>query len=933
MRKISTILTLLLLCLCGNLSAQTRLTNIADGEYLIYCPASNSGYAYYDGTNQYLRRNTGTAVENCKFTLTQGTGDYAGWYTIQTHDGKYVVAGTSLQHSETAGVNVKVVDAEEATNDNKWWEIAKDASNANYVDIFPKQDNITSSSPAWNYASNHQDSYNVAVGLYGANDGNSQWRLVTAKRVISMNFRDSDDGNATGLLTDGIFRVTTDAWNNGVNATGSSSEWKTWNGQAAETLGSNWSVTWSSKNTWRYTTSINENILKGYLDDGAQSNGNYATVELSNLPFTTGYDLYIYRATDTENANFQPVSVTMNGHTYTYSTSTDLKGIGFFGNSAWGQSRNTTSVMGTNVICIKGLNASEITISGGQKSGNARGCVAAVQIVETGVSNVINVVGDTYDVSGVTSPIYLIKDGDLALENASPELIAKYIDVTGVTGNVTLAGYVDINYTLTDPNGVTYSGVYNTFWDNDATACPPMNGVTFNNKVFTNTGTGYTLTADISFPFPVCTNSVEKSTGIQSDLGSSMWFAKTDDTGDYVCATNAQNTTFGYRTQDNFKWYIYPSFADGQFSFKIKHNSGKYIPSFTGSQGPNTKNYLVDEASAGTFYYMPCTLNKFGFSINAVGAIFLTVNTSGTDQPIWSWAKSGNASHEGSNLTFPKAEITLDDLKTQLATYQSIEKFDILPGTIVQGPDEFENPTEINAAIDAANNVDADNAEAILSYLEGTECTKLKNYQNRLTSIGKPLANVQFLMKGQYGTLILPCPSSIPTGLRVYSCSTLEEDGSTLVLTSATTRIEAKTPYIIESTEAGYTIVGWSYLTATDGSTKNDGLLTGVFDAAGASVPTGGYVLARNKNTGKQGFFRTNGTVTCPQYKCYLTLPAENATAAKELYFDNNGTTTGIEAIFGGENNEVVIYDLSGKRLSRLQKGVNIVNGHKVIVK
>ena len=71
----------------------------------------------------------------------------------------------------------------------------------------------------------------------------------------------------------------------------------------------------------------------------------------------------------------------------------------------------------------------------------------------------------------------------------------------------------------------------------------------------------------------------------------------------------------------------------------------------------------------------------------------------------------------------------------------------------------------------------------------------------------------------------------------------------------------------------------------------------------------------------------------CPQYKCYLTLPATSSTAAKELYFDNNGTTTGIEAIFGGENNEVVIYDLSGKRLSRLQKGVNIVNGHKVIVK
>ena len=929
MRKISSILTLLLLCLCGNLSAQTRLTNIADGEYLIYCPASNSGYAYYDGTNQYLRRNTGTAEGNCKFTLTQGTGDYAGWYTIKTNDDKYVVAGTNLSHSTSAGVNVTVVESTEATDANKWWAFTVDGSNASYVDIFPKQETLTTTTPAWNFASDHNGA-NQAVGLYSANDGNSNWILVTAKRVISMNF--GNQGNA--LFSDGINKVLAAAWNN-VTATGNTrDDLVTWNGTATETLSSNWSVTWSSKNLWNYNTSVTENILKGYLDDGAQTNRNYATVTFTNLPFNTGYDLYIYRATDTGNAKFRPVSVTMNGHTYTYTTNTDENGVGYFGNSNWGQSQNATSVMGTNVICIKGLTASEITISGGDNSGGARGCIAAVQIVETGVSNVINVEGGTFDASTVTSPVYLIKEGDLAIENATQEFLSKYIDVTGVNGNVTLPDDVEIKYTLTDPNGATYNGVYNTIWDGNATECPPMNGVTFKNKVFAITSSGYTLNADISFPFPVCSNSAVKSTGIKSDLGSSMWFAKTDDTGNYVCATNEQNTTFGYRTQNDFKWYIYPSFADGQFSFKIKHHNGQYIPSFTGSQGVDTKNYLVGEASAGTFYYMPCTNDKSGFSINANGAIFLTVNTSGTDKPIWSWDKvTGNATHSGSNLTFPKAEITLTDLQEQLATYKTIEKFEILPGSIVQGPSEFADPTEINAAIDAANTVNTSDAEAILTYLEGEECTKLKNYQNKLTEIGKPLANVQFSMKGRYGTLILPCPASLPTNLSVYSCSRIDETtGTTLVLTPVATSMSSKTPYIIESQEAGYTIIGWSYLAANDATTYSSGLLTGVLSAGGADVPNGGYVLARNTNTEQQGFFRTDGSVTCPQYKCYLTLPAA-ATAAKELYFDNEGATTGIEAIFGGENEEVVIYDLSGKRLSRLQKGVNIVNGHKVIVK
>lgn len=932
MRKIYSILTLLLLCLCGNLSAQERLTTIADGVYYLVCSA-NSGYAYYDGENQYLRR-TATDQDNAKFTITQGEGEYEGWYTIQTSNGNYVVAGSDIaNHSTAAGTNVKVVASGQETNENKWWAFTVDASNASWVDIFPKQATLTTTTPAWNFASDHNGA-NQAVGLYDASNGNSNWLLVTPiddfnpNRVISLNFG-SGSGNA--LFCDGINKVPAAAWNNlpaGTNSNGRG-DLVTWNGTDPQTLSPNWSVNWSTGGTYNYTN-VNENIIKGYLDDGSG-----VTINLSNLPFTTGYDVYIYRATDTPNYYFSPITVTMqiNGNecTKSYTTSVDANGIGYFGTDKWGRSRNATSVMGTNVICIKGLNAQNITIKG-IRNGDARGCIAAVQIVETGVSNVINVDGDTYDASGVTTPVYLVKNGDLTIVNATPEIRSK-IDVTGVTGTVTFDGFVNINYTLTDPNGAVYNGTYNDiYWEGDATELP-MNGVTFNNKELTKTGSVATLTADISFPFPVCSNSVEKSTGIKSDLGKSMWFAKTDDTGDYVCANNEQNTTFGYRTQDNFKWYIYPSFADGQFSFKIKHHNEKYIPSFTGSQNSNTKNYLVEESQAGTFYYMPCTNNKYGFSINSEGAFFLTVNTSGTDQAIWSWQKPSNSTHEGSNLTFPKVEITLADLQEQLAPYQEIEKFEILSGSIVVGPTEFANPTEINAAIDAANNVNTTEAEAILTYLEGEECAKLKVYQNKLTEIGKPLANVQFTMKGQYGTLILPCPASLPTNLSVYSCSRIDETtGTTLVLTPVATSMSAKTPYIIESTEAGYTIIGWSYLTAEDGNTIDAGLLTGVLAAGGATVPDGGYVLARNKKTEQQGFFRTSSGVTCPQYKCYLTLPAAT-TAAKELYFDNEGATTGIEAIFGGENEEVVIYDLSGKRLSRLQKGVNIVNGHKVIVK
>ena len=189
----------------------------------------------------------------------------------------------------------------------------------------------------------------------------------------------------------------------------------------------------------------------------------------------------------------------------------------------------------------------------------------------------------------------------------------------------------------------------------------------------------------------------------------------------------------------------------------------------------------------------------------------------------------------------------------------------------------------------------------------------------------------QYGTNDQYATLCVPFYAEVPDGITLYSNSSVDANG-VLELTPITSPaiIEPGKPYIVEAAAGTYNLSNTSILTSTE--TTHEGNLYGVVAPGGKTVPAGSYVLALNKTTGKQGFFRTNGTVTCPQYKCYLTLPAAT-TAAKELYFDNEGATTGIEAIFGGENEEVVIYDLSGKRLSRLQKGVNIVNGHKVIVK
>lgn len=486
---------------------------------------------------------------------------------------------------------------------------------------------------------------------------------------------------------------------------------------------------------------------------------------------------------------------------------------------------------------------------------------------------------------------------------------------------------VTVNYTIhSDVLNEDYTGSYITGWAGDNTALPVLGGAagySLTDAVFVENGGVYSVTAKITFPFPVSNATVQNATGIESALGNSKWVV--NDAGNII-ANNAANTTLTYASQDNFKWYIYPSFSEGTFSFKIKHSTGKYIPTITAAQNANTTNAAVEAADAGSYYFMPCIGNGKGFSINAEGTIFLTVNTSGANQNVWAWTKGG--SHQGSNLSFPDVTITKEGVKAQFDVLKNAAPFDILEGSTVQGPSEFANPTEINAAIAAAQEVDTDDVAAMETFCSSSDGQKIKNYLDQVATYGE-LYTYPFEVTRQYSTLILPCPSTLPAGITLYTCSATEENGVTLQLSPVSGNIAQNVPYIIESTVGNkYTIIGWL---KNHEDTHTSGWLTGVLAEGGALVPEGGYALAYQKSTGKQGFFKTDGTVTCPQHKCYLTPAVEQA--AKAFYFDNNGGTTAIEDIFGGNDGKMEIYDLSGRRLQSLQKGVNIVNGRKVLVK
>ena len=261
-------------------------------------------------------------------------------------------------------------------------------------------------------------------------------------------------------------------------------------------------------------------------------------------------------------------------------------------------------------------------------------------------------------------------------------------------------------------------------------------------------------------------------------------------------------------------------------------------------------------------------------------------------------------------------------------------KISILGGSTVQYPSEFQNttPAQINAAIDAAKNV-ANTYEAKKAFVLGDNGTIIKNYLDNLNRFGS-LANIQFEMQAQYGTLIMPCPSSAVTGLKSYTCSaigannviTLTENGN-----GGGGAFQQNVPYIIEATPgAKFTIVGWDKGSRV---THKSGLLTGVLTEGGATIIPNSYVLAKNGQ--KVGFFKVTGDdVKCPQYKCYLTPDeGENENSARVIYFSSDDVETGINAVETEEAApaNAVIYDLSGRRVQGAKAGLYIVNGKKVI--
>jgi hypothetical protein len=185
----------------------------------------------------------------------------------------------------------------------------------------------------------------------------------------------------------------------------------------------------------------------------------------------------------------------------------------------------------------------------------------------------------------------------------------------------------------------------------------------------------------------------------------------------------------------------------------------------------------------------------------------------------------------------------------------------------------------------------------------------------------------------KYATLYAPVALTIPTGVQAYYISSLTSTEATL--TEITGTIPAETPVILYADVNEATTFNFNITTADafSGTNKLEGRTVAFSVSADDVTNKAYYTLQQNVAGDAVGLFPKTAAGSIAGFKAYL--PATNFPTAGvkgfTFVFDEDDAT-GIKTI---DNEQLTIdneiYNLAGQRLNKMQKGINIVNGKKVL--
>ena len=172
-----------------------------------------------------------------------------------------------------------------------------------------------------------------------------------------------------------------------------------------------------------------------------------------------------------------------------------------------------------------------------------------------------------------------------------------------------------------------------------------------------------------------------------------------------------------------------------------------------------------------------------------------------------------------------------------------------------------------------------------------------------------------------YRTLVLPFEATVPAEFTASKATSVTD---ATVNVEKVTSISANSPVLVQGDGQLVLTASDATVAASESSDLVEGVLYGTYKTTTATE--GSYVL-QNQN-GKIGFYLVGETKpTVKAFRAYLNVPASDV---KAFFF--NEEATGINNPTSAiSENEGVVYNLAGQRMSKMQKGVNIVNGNKIL--
>ena len=191
---------------------------------------------------------------------------------------------------------------------------------------------------------------------------------------------------------------------------------------------------------------------------------------------------------------------------------------------------------------------------------------------------------------------------------------------------------------------------------------------------------------------------------------------------------------------------------------------------------------------------------------------------------------------------------------------------------------------------------------------------------------GANVTMTRTLKGGKWNTFCVPFDmeiSELGTGAEVKELTgaTLNGNNYSMTFGNAST-IEAGKAYMVRVPSdvtslslSNKTIKGDITPTTVDGVT-----FTGVYNNGNA--PEGSFIISNNV------FYLVDSEVALKAFRGYITT---ETTGVKALTFDFDDDATGISNLNVNDNLNGAIYNLSGQRINKMQKGINIINGKKIL--